>query len=294
MASILEYLNYKYQSGSVLIRLIMINLGVFAFLAIINVFGTISGLGSFVLFINEQFSIPADFSEFIFRPWTIITYAFSHSLNDIFHILFNMLVMYWFGQFIVNYMGQSKLFPLYIQGAVAGALLYLLAYNLIPFYIAQSTGVHMVGASAAVNAIVVAAAVLLPNHSLNLLFLGSVKLKYIAAFYVVTSFLGTVGGNAGGNIAHLGGAFWGWFFIKQYQKGKDYALPFNRFVDILMGIFKSRPKKPKIKVVHKRPVTDVDFNTQKVDNQEQLDKILDKISKSGYDSLSKFEKTIFN
>lgn len=294
-----DFKNAWGKPNNALAQIILINVIIFGALAVFYVFGRILGLEAVFGFVHDQFSIPPMFSDFIMRPWTILTYAFAHSLDSIFHILFNMLIFYWFGQLIVEYLGNQKIISLYVLGALAGAAVYLLVYNIVPFYKEQAGFSGMVGASAAVYAVTVAAATLMPNYTFHLLFFGPVKIKYIAGFYILTSFIGSVGGNAGGNIAHMGGAAMGYFYIRQLQSGNDLGL----WVISTMTFFKSFfVKQSKIKVTHKterrqssssRSSTSASNRTS-VD-QEEIDTILDKISKSGYESLSKSEKQkLFN
>lgn len=281
-------------------QLIIINVVVFLFLAVLMIITRVSGTEGIFVAVYKQFSIPPTLAEFITRPWTLITYAFAHSLSDIFHILFNMLIFYWFSKLIIEFLGNRKVIAIYVLGALAGGIAYLLVFNLIPFYQDQAPGINgMVGASAAVYATVVAAAVFMPNNTLFLLFLGPVKIKYIAAFYVVISFLGATGGNAGGNIAHLGGALIGWLYISQLKKGNDVGAWIITFIYWVKSFFVAAPK---IKVTHRGGKTqkkttarkNVTNNTPQND-QEEIDAILDKISQSGYDSLTKEEKQkLFN
>ena len=213
----------RYNNGHV--QLIIINLAVFVAMGIIMVITRIGGFDNLWSVIHEQFQIPARFPEFITRPWTLFTYMFMHDLSGILHILFNMLIMYWFGRLFAEYLGSDKLIAVYLLGGLAGGIAYLLAYNTIPFFVAQSDAyrIGMGGASASVNAIVVATATLIPNYTFFLLLIGPVRIKYIAAVIVFLSFLGTVGDNAGGNIAHLGGALMGFIYMKQLQSGLNGA-----------------------------------------------------------------------
>ncbi len=280
-------------------QLIIINVVVFLALGLLMVVSRLSGIYPIFDFVYDQFSIPPTFAEFITRPWTIVTYAFAHSLSDVFHILFNMLVFYWFSKLILEFLGNKKVISIYVLGGLAGGLAYLLVYNLIPFYQQQAPGISgMVGASAAVYAVVVAAAVFMPNYTFFLMLLGPVKIKYIAAFYVVISFLGSTGGNAGGNIAHLGGALIGWLYISQLKNGTDLGAWIIRIIDWVKSFFVASPK---IKVSHRSTSKKQRSNPKatKTKNgrseQEEIDAILDKISQSGYDSLSKEEKQkLFN
>ena len=192
----------KYNNG--LAQLIIINVIVFILLAVNYVFvQELFGLPALATLIHNQFSIPPTFGEFVYRPWTLLTYAFAHSLTDILHIIMNMLMLYWFGRIFVEYLGSDKLISLYILGALTGAFFYLLMFNTVPYFIERASVIAgMVGASAAVYAIVVGTATLLPDYTLFLLFFGPVKIKYIAAISIMISFIGTVGMNAGGFHRH--------------------------------------------------------------------------------------------
>jgi membrane associated rhomboid family serine protease len=279
-------------------QLIIINVVVYLFLGALMVVTRIAKIDGVFEIVHNQFSIPPIFGDFLSRPWTLLTYGFAHSLSDIFHILKNMLFFYWFSKVILEYLGNKKVISLYVLGVLAGGVAYLFVYNFIPYFQEQAPMVSgMVGASAAVTAIVVAAAVLTPNYTFFLLLFGPVKIKYIAAFFVVISFLGATGGNAGGNIAHLGGAAIGWIFIVQLRKGNDIGNWVVVFTEWVGSLFES---KPKIKVTHKSTKTTNNGYSQAASSvskpdQDEIDAILDKISHSGYDSLSKEEKQkLFN
>ena len=273
-------------------QLIIINVIVFFIISITSVVFNISGFSEVGGLVERQFSIPALFTEFLNRPWTIITYAFMH--GGFLHILFNMLTLYWFGRLFVEYLGSDKLVAVYILGALFGGLFYLLAYNMIPFFMPRAPLAQMVGASAAVNAIVVAAAVLLPNYTFFMLFIGPVKIKYIASIAVALSIIGAEKNNAGGNIAHLGGALIGFVYIKQLQAGINWGGWITVTLDWFRDLFKS---KPNVKVTYRSE----DRSAKKAPNapgkasQTEIDAILDKISDRGYESLTKEEKEkLFN
>ncbi|MFZ1808105.1 MAG: rhomboid family intramembrane serine protease [Cyclobacteriaceae bacterium] len=310
MAGRKEVINYK--EGSVFdefksvfqkpnnahVQLIVINVAVFLVMGAIYVFSTVGGADWVYAFISKQFTIPPKFGDFLLRPWTIFTYAFAHSLTDIFHILFNMLIFYWFGRIFIEYLGNDKLIALYVLGAITGGVVYLMVYNLVPYFMERSDFLGMVGASAAVFAIVTGAAVLLPDYTFHLLFLGPIKIKYIAAFYIIMSFLGSVGSNAGGNIAHLGGALIGFVYIKQLQVGVDWGSWVTSTLDWIKGWFDPRPK---VKVTYRKSEPKEkakSFTKAKAGSkasQEEIDAILDKISERGYESLSSDEKEkLFN
>ncbi|MEJ0056325.1 MAG: rhomboid family intramembrane serine protease [Bacteroidota bacterium] len=270
-------------------QLIIINVVVFLAIGVVWVFSKILGADPVFTIVHNQFSIPPQFSDFITRPWTIITYAFMHDLYSIFHILGNMLVLYWFGKLFIEYLGSDKLIALYILGALAAGTCYLIVFNTVPFFKSQSNFSGMVGASGAVFAIMVAAATLLPNYTFFLLFLGPVKIKYIAGFYIILSFLGTVQANAGGNIAHLGGALMGFIYIKQLQVGVNWGGWITATLDWFGNLFTAQPK---VKVSYRK---NEPSNGKKNPNlsgisQKEIDEILDKISDGGYESLTKEEK----
>lgn len=291
-----EFKNAFQRPNNAHAQLIIINVVVFIVLGVIMVISEISGITSFFSAIHTQFQIPARLGEFVTRPWTILTYAFTHDLTGILHILFNMLTLYWFGKLFVEYLGGDKLIALYVLGAIAGAVFYLISYNAIPYFVNQSVArnIVMVGASASVNAIVVGAATLLPDYTFFLLFFGAVRIKYIAAVIVFLSFLGTIGSNAGGNIAHLGGALMGFIYIKQLQIGVNWGGWITAIIDSIKGLFESRPK---VKVTYRKdqPKEKRGASIVNKTSQEEIDIILDKISDRGYESLSKEEKEkLFN
>ena len=271
------------------VQLIIINVAVFLVLGILYVFSRILGFEPVFTLIHDQFSIPPKLAEFITRPWTIVTYAFMHDLSSIMHILFNMLAFYWFGKLFIEYLGSDKLISLYLLGALAAGVTYLLVFNTVPFFKNQANFPGMVGASGAVYAVMVAAATLMPNYTFFLMFLGPIKIKYIAGFYIILSFLGSVGANAGGNIAHLGGALMGFVYIKQLQVGVNWGGWITATLDWFSGLFTSRPK---VKVSYRKneaPNGKRNVNLSGI-SQKEIDEILDKISDGGYESLTKEEK----
>lgn len=288
--SIIDEIKNSFKSGNSLIKLIYINLAVFLAVKIISVF-------FFLVSTSQTFSlvrwlaVPADLHNLLYRPWTIFTYMFLH--EGFLHILFNMLWLYWFGQIFLHYFDDKKLLSVYLVGGVAGAALYILSFNVFPVFEQITPVSFALGASASVIAIVIATSVFAPNYKINLLFIGPVALKYIALVTIILDVLSIASSNAGGHIAHLGGALFGYLYIVQLKKGKNITRGFDRFMDKLFSIFKPRPK---IKVTYKRPMTDmerdIEYNKAQAAKQEDIDKILDKIAKSGYNSLTKKEKEI--
>jgi membrane associated rhomboid family serine protease len=235
--------------------------------------------------VRINMELPSGFGSFIFKPWTLVTYFFLPTQTSLFHILFNMLWFYWCGKIIQDLVGSSKILGIYVWGGISGGLLYLIAYNTIPYFIGLGPAL-LVGASASVMAVVVGAATLAPNYSFNLMFIGRVKMIHIGLFYVGLSIISIAGSNAGGEIAHLGGALAGYFFIKQLQKGNDMSKPVFAIVGFFNKLFKPSPK---MKVSHKKKTKGKSSKNGGVP-QAEIDIILDKISQSGYESLTKEEK----
>lgn len=280
--NIFEDIKYNFrQKDNGLVKIILINVIVFVIMAIFRLLFTVSSMEDLFYEIYYLVALPPKISQFIYRPWTIITYFFTHSLSDLFHIIFNMLFLYWFGRIISEYIGNRRLVNLYLMGGIFGGVIFLLIFNLIPYYIERAS-LPLVGASGSVLAVTVAAATLVPHYRFNLLLLGPVKITYIAAFFVVISIIGSVEGNAGGNICHLGGALFGYLYITQLRKGRDLGQPINVVAKWIKNI-----GKPKMKVTYRsgeRP------EKASAVSQEEIDRILDKINNSGYESLTKSEK----
>src|SRR5688572_24707877 len=207
--------------------------------------------------------------------------------ENLFHILFNMLWLFWMGKIFTEYLGNKKLFSTYILGGICGAILYIIAYNFFPLFSHSVNFSFALGASAGVLAITIATATLLPDYKIGILFLGPVALKYIALISVFLDLISVSGSNAGGHIAHLGGAIFGFIYIRQLKKGRDLAKGFNRVIDKLASLLSRRSR---MKVHYGRTKHDEDFVSDKKAKQEKTDEILDKISKSGYGSLTKEEK----
>jgi membrane associated rhomboid family serine protease len=289
----------RYNNGHV--QLIIINVAVFLVMAVIYVFSKMAQHGEIFEAVLGQVALPSSFSRFITHPWTLITHAFVHDLGGILHILFNMLALYWFGKLIIEYLGNDKFIALYVLGFLAGATFYLLVHNTIPFYMERQGLAY--GASAAVNAIVIGAATLLPDYTIFLIFFGPVRLKWIAFIWVVVAFIGTVGANAGGDVAHLGGALMGFIYIKQLKAGVDWGNWITVTLDWFGGLFKpsskvkvtyrkDEPKQGAFKAAAPGKPANKSFNKA---TQDEIDAILDKISDKGYESLTKDEKEkLFN
>lgn len=279
-----------------LIQIILINAIVFILINVIRVFTSISANPEVYAWVINQLALPSDIPAFLVKPWTIITYFFTH--ESFFHVLFNMLFFFWFGKIIYEFLGNNKLINLYVLGGLIGGFLFILIYNLIPFYNDRVQLSILMGASAGVFAVVVGAATFMPNYTFFLLFLGPIKIKYIAIFYVLLSFFNIDGSNAGGELSHLGGALIGFLYVQQLKKGNDFGQPIISFINFLKSLF---VRKPKIKVSYKstesskgRKSADKTEKSKNI-NQDEIDTILDKISEGGYESLTKEEKQkLFN
>jgi membrane associated rhomboid family serine protease len=237
----------------------------------------------------DWLGVPAAAMELIYKPWTVLTYQFLHV--DLWHIFSNMIMLYFGGVLFMEYLDTRKLVITYVLGGIFGAVLYVIAYNLFPVFEPVVNNSRMFGASASVLAIITAIATFVPNYVVNLLLFGRVKLKYIAVIFIILDLLSIPKGNAGGHIAHLGGAIYGYLFIVQYKRGNDWSLFFSRIINFFQRLWPEN-RKSKMTVAYKKPVSDEDYNLEKNMRQQKIDEILDKISKSGYDSLNKKEKEI--
>ncbi|SFF01071.1 rhomboid family protein [Sunxiuqinia elliptica] len=283
--SILDEIKESFKKGSALTRLIYINIGVFLVIRIINVF---------FFLLNQDFSLiswlalPADISQLVYKPWTLITYMFLHF--DFLHILFNILWLYWLGKLFLFYFNEKQLIGVYLLGGIVGGIFFLAAYNLFPAFANQVPFSQLLGASASVIAIVIAVAMWAPNHTINLLFIGPIKMKYIALVAVAMYVIGIASSNAGGNLAHIGGAAFGLLFVLQYRKNNDLTKGVSSLLDKGAKLFKP---KQKIKITYKGKANDdIEYNRQQNLKQEEVNRVLEKISKSGYDSLTKEEKEL--
>lgn len=290
LTRIWQEIKQSFQQGGTLVRLIYINLAVFLAYNILFAFFFLAGtridhtLTSFL-------AVPAHVPTLFSRPWTILTYMFFH--QNFIHILFNLLWLYWMGRIFLEFLSPKKMLGVYIMGGIAGALLFILFYNIFPVFNQSLPLSRALGASAAVYAIVFAVVAHSPNLTLRLAFLGPVKLKFIGLALVFLDIMGIAGSNAGGHIAHLGGALFGLLFINSKKNGVDLTKPIDWFIDAFTTT-SAEKKRKKMRVTHKVPRDDYEYNKQKADNQAEIDRILDKISQGGYDALTKEEKeTLF-
>ena len=290
MANIIEEIKQNFSRGNYLTRLIYINAGVFILVKLLSVIFTyILGISNIWI---SYIELPAFFQTLLRQPWSIITYMFMH--HDFIHLIFNLLTLYWFGKIFTEYFSQKQLVGLYFLGGIGGALFYVLAYNFIPVLKANIFFSYLIGASASVMAIIFALVKYIPNEEIHLALIGPVKLKYLGLAMLVLDIIGTTSVNAGGSISHIGGAITGYLFAASMIKsGKDITDPINRIISSINEFFK-RNKKPKFTVHTNTSKTDEEWNMEnqnrKRENNEEIDKILDKIRKSGYTNLTDEEK----
>ena len=193
------------------------------------------------------------------------------------------------GKLLQEYLGGKKLLSTYILGGISGGILYIITYNFFPLFHSSGIYIPMLGASASIMAVTVASATLLPDYRVHLFLIGEVSLKYIAGFLVIVDLISFGSNDQVAHFAHLGGALFGFTYIRQLKKGNDLAGWFHKLMDKLAGGFGSS-QRPGMKVKYKRTVDDETFVTNKRARQERTDEILDKISKSGYGSLTNEEK----
>lgn len=297
MADIFNNISFKWKTGTWLLKLLFINIAVFLLLRIGALVCFFAGMSE-LTFLNWV-ECPSSFAMLATRPWTIITYMFAQF--DVLHILFNMLWLYGFGRMFLEFNSQKQLLALYIYGGIAGALLFMVGYSVLPVFSGISG--WLIGSSGAVIAIVIATATLNPNHKVGLLFIGQVSLKWIAIVSLAIFVLSLSGENSGGHMAHLGGAAIGALYGLMMRRGIDITKPFNKMLDGCVNLsnaireFKlpkpSKAAKPKASKWQSAQQTSTKSNTKSTatpEDQAELDKILDKIKKSGYTALSADEK----
>ena len=285
--NVFDTIRQTFRQGNSLIKLIYLNVAVFLILKIILILFLLFNISS--TFLLSYLAVPADLTQLFYRAWTPFTYMFLH--EEFFHILFNMFALYWFGKIFLLFFSEKQLVGLYIFGGLMAALIYIIAFNSFPYYSPVLRQSLLLGASGSIMAIILATAFRSPNMEMQIVFLGSVKLKYIAIFYVLTSFFGITSSNGGGQLAHLGGALAGYLFVVSLRQGKDLTSGLNHILDAIFGLFRPRKLKVKHTMNKSKPqMSDAEFNANKARKMVEIDKILDKIKTSGYESLSPEEK----
>ena len=286
--SIIDEVRESFRKGNILHKLIYLNLGIFLTVQIVRIILFLSS--SYDLFGNflNYLAVPSNLDVLSTRPWTLVTYMFLHV--DFIHILVNLLWLFWFGTVFIQDLGLKKLLSTYLLGGLTGGILFVIFYNIFPVFSQARESSVALGASASVMAVVIAAATYRPDRRMHLILIGPVKIVYIAlAMFILTSMV-DFSVNTGGKIAHIGGALMGFLIAYYYKQGKDITRGFERMLDRMATWFK--PAKQKMKVTHKRSSDDIEYNAQKANEQKEIDIILDKISKAGYDSLSASEKEL--
>ena len=276
-------LKYQFARLSIAEKLIAINVAVYILNALI-VF--LIDLPTYA--IVKWFELPKDFFNFIQQPWSLVTYSFFH--GSFWHLFWNMILLYFSGRIFLNLFGPRKFTNVYFLGVMVGGLTFLLSYNIFPALMGIQTA--LIGASAGVTAVLIFICSYIPNQEVRLFFFN-VKLWYIGAFFVLLDLVQIpISGNAGGHLAHLGGALLGYVYARQLVKGNDIGEGFSKFLDGLRNMFKKKEKKAPLRTVYRKSASSqkskADYDKEA--KQRKIDGILDKISKSGYESLSKAEK----
>ncbi len=296
MAGIFTEINRRFNTGSILAKFIYINAGVFIIIRLLII---ILRLFMKEVPFLEYIEMPSSLTLLAHRPWTIITYMFVHF--DFLHILFNMLWLYWFGKIFLQFFSGRQLGGLYVLGGIAGAMLFLITYNSFPFLKQFADNSFLAGSSASVMAIVFAVSFYQKNYEINLLLIGRVKLIYLAIGVLLLDIIAITSENAGGHIAHIGGALLGILFAIQYQKGKDITGFMNKIIDRFVNFITRKPtfktyrtnesfSQNKKQNKSDRPKTDDEYLRRKNEENRIIDEILDKLKRSGYESLSAEEK----
>jgi membrane associated rhomboid family serine protease len=283
------------SSRSSLSLLIMINVAVFLLINLAHLFYWLYTLPTGLSYVEGAsritywLAVPSSLPALATRPWTLLTYMFVQ--ENFFHIFFNMIVLYFGGRIFTEFLSSRKLVTTYITGGLAGAVFFIAAYNIFPVFRSDVAISVALGASASVLAILIAAATYRPNYPVMLLLIGRIKLKYLAIILVVIDILSISKGNPGGHIAHLGGALWGFVSIIAFNKGFEVLGPRWKYrIGNFFDIFKRHKYTHYTEVKHEKPLTDEEYNAQRAEKQKKIDEILEKISRSGYDSLTKEEK----
>ena len=240
--SLTQDVKYKFSRLNIFEKIIAINVVVFLVGKVASLL--YPGASNILL---QWFEFPVELGSFIVQPWSILSYAFIH--YDFWHLLFNMLWLYVIGRMFVNLFNTKLALNVYFLGAILGALLFMLGYNVFPNFFDK--GVLLVGASASVRALMIFLCAYMPKMEVRI-FTFNIKLWYLGVALVVLDVLGLFGLNPGGNIAHLGGALLGYYYATQLAKGNDIGKGFERFMDRIAVLFNKSPKKSNLKTVHKK------------------------------------------
>ena len=294
MARIIDELIRNFRNESVVGKFIYANVAIYLVVAVVTVLSTLFGLNVPVKTFVSFFELPASLQQLLCHPWSLLSYMFLH--GGLTHILWNMVALYYFGKIFLSFYSTRHFVGVYLFGGIMGGIFYVAAYNLLPFFSGEANGAYLVGASAAVLAVVMAAAMRNPSYRINLFLFGTMRLITVAIVTVLASLLLSTSSNAGGNIAHLGGAFAGWAFAYMLNKGWDLTKGINAVIDFFANLstrkftFKRKPKMKFTSASGSKHSADYEYNARKKEQSEDIDKILDKVKKSGYSSLSDDEK----
>jgi len=276
-------LTYQYKTANIVTKIIVINAAIFLIVRLAAFFMRLNPIE-----LTRWFALPENISDFITQPWSILTYAFIH--HGFFHVFFNMYMLYWFGRIVLNLFNAKRFLTVYLLGVISGGVLYMLAYNIFPVF-ANSNGI-LYGASAGVTAVMIFIATYTPNTEVMII-KWRVKLWQIGlTIFLLDLVRISVSENAGGLLSHVGGAIFGYFYAIQMAKGNDIGKWFENIMDWVEGLFLPKKKKP-FKKVHRTKSAAPRTKPSAKDvseHQKKVDAILDKIGKSGYDSLTKAEK----
>jgi membrane associated rhomboid family serine protease len=291
----IDDLKLEYKIGGVVQRLIFWNVGLFVFPLIIFSLLKLGGVHLPAFDWTEGgtanwFTVNSNPADLLWKPWSLITYAFLH--EGVLHLIINMMWLFFAGRMFLTFFTQKQFFGLYILSAIFAGLVFIISYTLIPVF--NGINMPMVGASAAIMAVLVAAAVYAPYYEVRMMLIGNIKLWHIAAFFIVIDLIYVSAENSGGHIAHLSGALFGYLYIVLLRRGTDLSTGVSAFLDFFTNLFKSKKSAP-FKKVHRNSTPQQSYRkapaTRPKDlTQQQIDDILDKISQSGYDSLTKDEK----
>ncbi len=278
--NILDGIKNFFLQRNVLSRLMLINISIWVICLFISVFTWLFNISD-ISFVTKLFAVPANLSVLADKPWTLFTYMFLQ--EEFWHLFFNMLMLYYGGQIFLQFLSQKQLLWTYIVGGLFGALFFILVFNAFPVFENMRNHAVALGSSASVMAILIAAATYHPDYSINLFLLGNVRMKWVAIVFVIIDFLSISKGNSGGHVAHLGGALWGFLYAYFIKRDFDFYTIFKKKARI-------RVKSKNADKYQQRPKTDEQFNAERAMEQEEIDRILEKIAKNGYSSLTEREK----
>lgn len=273
------------RRSSALTRIIGVNIALFVLLRLTAIAGMFSGTPGLIDSVLTWLELPASLSQLAARPWTVITYMFTQW--DLMHVVFNMLWLYWFSTIFLTISSPARLLVLYVVGGLCGALFYVAGCSMLPDGV-LATGSYLLGASAAVLAIVTSVAILMPRFRMMLFLLGSVEIRWIALATIVLVLIGVTGSNAGGELAHLGGIAAGVVYSLCLRHGIDLIAPLLRIPSKVKTLVSRRRAPGPGPVTRETPRSAPGGLTP--GEREELDLILDKIKKSGYTSLTPGER----